>query len=99
MQHVAKQHRIETLIAHGKMPAVVSQILDLRSGAVADVETHDGFADETAEMMRDEAVAAPDVEHVGPGRQHTRHFQRHVVRAANLAPSSHAPEAAFYCGE
>ena len=57
------------------------------------------FFKETAEMMRDETVAATDVEHVGPRRQHTRHFQRHVVRAANFAPSSHAPEAALDRGQ
>src|SRR5690242_16134412 len=99
MQHVTKQHGIETLIAHRKMPAVVRQILDLRRSAVADVETDHGFAQQTAEMMRDETVAATDVKHVGPRRQHTRYFERHVVRAANFAPSSHAPEAALDRGQ
>ena len=99
MQHVAKQHGVETLIAHGKMPAVVREILDVRGGTLADVEPYDRFADQRAEMVRDKTITATNVEHVGPRRQHTRHLQRHVVRAADFAPSSHAPEAALDRGE
>jgi hypothetical protein len=99
MEHVTKQHRVETLIAHGKMPAIVRQILNVRGRAVADVDPDHGFADEAAQMMRDETVAAADVEHVGPRRQYTRYFERHIVRSPNLAPSSRALEAALDCGE
>jgi hypothetical protein len=49
--------------------------------------------------VRDKTITATNVEHVGPRRQHTRHLQRHVVRAADFAPSSHAPEAALDRGE
>jgi hypothetical protein len=41
MQHIAKQHCIETLIPHGKVAAVVRQVIDMRGGAAADVETDD----------------------------------------------------------
>jgi hypothetical protein len=46
-------------------------------------------------MMRDEAIAAAHVEHVGLRREHTSDFERHVIRAANFAASSHALEATF----
>jgi len=45
--------------------------------------------------MRDEAIAAAHVEHVGLRREHTRDFKRHVISSANLAPTSHALEATF----
>jgi len=48
-------------------------------------------------MMRDEAVAAADVEHVGLRREHAGDLERHVVSATNLAAPSHALEAAFEC--
>jgi hypothetical protein len=44
-------------------------------------------------MMRDEAVAAADVEHVGLRRQHACDFKGHVISASNLAAPSHAREA------
>ena len=46
-------------------------------------------------MMRDEAVAATDVEHVGLRRKHARDFERHVISSANLAPPPHTLEATF----
>ena len=46
-------------------------------------------------MMRDEAIAATDVEHVRLRRQHTRDFERHVISSTNLTAPSHALEATF----
>jgi hypothetical protein len=46
-------------------------------------------------MVRDEAVAAADVENVRIWRKHTGDFKRHVVSSPDLAPSSHAIEATF----
>ena len=39
MQHVAKQHGVEALVAHRKVAAVVGQVIDARGCAVPDVES------------------------------------------------------------
>jgi hypothetical protein len=46
-------------------------------------------------MVRDEAVAAADVEYVGVWRKHTRDFERHVVGSSNFSSPSHSVEATF----
>src|SRR5690348_4490263 len=81
------------------MTAVVREILDWRGSSLANIEADNRFAKQAAKVVSDEAVAATDVEHVGPRRQHARHFQRHIVRAPHLAAASHALEATFDRGE
>ena len=61
MQHVTKQHGVETLIAHGKMAAVIREELDSRCRAVADVEPDDRPSQQSGQMMGDEAVATTNV--------------------------------------
>jgi hypothetical protein len=46
-------------------------------------------------MVRDESVAATNVEHVCLRGQHACDLERHVVRAPDFSSSSHAPEAAL----
>ncbi|MEN3329658.1 MAG: hypothetical protein V7638_4465 [Acidobacteriota bacterium] len=93
MQHVAEQHRVEALIFHRKMAAIVRKIIDLSSGLFADVQPNHRRAQQPLQMMRDEAIAATDVEHVRLRGQHTRDFERHVISSTNLAAPSHAFEA------
>jgi hypothetical protein len=51
-------------------------------------------------MMRDETVAAADIEHVRSRRQHVHHFERHVIRSPDLSAPSHSFEATFDgCGQ
>ncbi|HEX5885281.1 MAG TPA: hypothetical protein VFY67_12140 [Pyrinomonadaceae bacterium] len=95
MQNVAKQHGIEALVFDGKVPAVVGKVIDTSIGAVADVQTDHRFAEHALEMVRDETVAAADVEHVRTWRKHSGDFKRHVVSSPDLAASSHAIEATF----
>lgn len=95
MQHVAKQHRIEALIAHGKMPAIVRQVVDASGCVSADVETDYSRTEHALQVMGDETVAAADVEHVRARWQHPGDFERHVISAAHLAASSHALDATF----
>jgi len=45
-------------------------------------------------MMRDETVAATNVQNVRPEGNHARDLQSHVIRATNLAPAPLALEAA-----
>ena len=93
MQHITKQHRIESLVLDRKMPAVVRKILDTRISAPADVKTNHVCAEHALQVVRDEAVAAADVEYVGPRRQHIGYFKRHVVCSPDFASPSHALEA------
>ena len=95
VQHVAKQHCIEALISDGKVPAVVWQIIDAGGGGVADVQSDHGRAEYASKMMRDEAVAATDVEYVRTRRKHTRDFESHVVCTTNFSAAAHPVEATF----
>jgi hypothetical protein len=62
VQHIAKQDGIEALISNRKVPAVVWQVIDGSGSAFADVETNHSRSEHSAQMMRDETVAAADVE-------------------------------------
>ena len=93
MQHITEQHRIESLVLHWKVSAVVRQIIDPRRSVACDIETDHGRAEHALQVMRDEAVATADVEYVGPRRQHAGHFKRHIVCSPDFAPPSHALEA------
>lgn len=98
VQYVAKQNCIEGLISNGKVPAVVWQISDTRGSAVADVQSDYGRAEHASKMMRDEAVAATDVEYVRTRRQHTRDFESHIVCSTNFLAAAHPVEATFNRG-
>jgi len=51
-------------------------------------------------MMRDEPVAATDVENIGVWRQHSRDLERHVVCATDFTTPAHAFEATVDgCGQ
>jgi hypothetical protein len=93
MQHVAEQHRVEALIFDRKVPAIVRKVIDARSGAVTDVQSDDSCTEHALEMVRDETVAAADVEDVGAWRKHFGHFKRHVVSSSYFTASSHSLEA------
>ena len=95
MQNVAEQDRMEALVFDGKVPAVVGKVIDASGGAVADVQTNDRRAQHALQMVRDETVAAADVEDVRMWREHFGDFKRHVVSSPDLAASSHALEAAL----
>lgn len=95
VQHVTEQHSVEALIFNGKVPAVVGQVIDACVRAVADVETNHSRSDHASKMMRDETVAAANVEYVCARRKHMRDFERHVVCSSNFSAPSHAVEAAF----
>ena len=95
MQHVAEQHSVEALVFDWKMATIVREIIDARGGVVADVESNHCGPQQSLQMMRDEAIAAADVEHVRSRRQHTGDFKRHVICSTHLAASSHALEATF----
>ena len=94
MQHITEQYRIETLVLDRKVPAIVRQIINASGGVAGDVQANHGRAEHASQMMRDEAVATADVEHVGPRRQYAGNFERHVICSPDLAASSHALEAA-----
>jgi hypothetical protein len=79
------------------MTAVVRKVIDTRSSAAADVQSNDGSPKHALQVVRDEAIAATDVEHVGAWRKHTRDFKRHVVCSSNFSSASHAVEATFDC--
>ena len=99
MQHITEQYGIKTLVLDRKMPPIVRKIIDARGSAAADVETNHCRAEHALQVVRDEAIATADVEHVGAWRQHAGHFERHVVCSPDLAASSHALEATFdSCG-
>src|SRR5215213_2925045 len=93
MQHVTKEHCVETLIANREVPAVVGKIVDSSSGAGADIESDDSRSEYGVQVMRDKSVAATNVEYVGARRKYASYFKRHVVGAAHLATPVHAPEA------
>jgi len=96
MQYVAEQHGVEAFIFDGKMAAIVWKIIDPSgSDVAADVQAYDRRTQQALKMMRDEAVAAADVEHVRSWRQHTRYFERHVIRSPDFAAPSHTLEATF----
>jgi len=95
MQNVAEQHCIEALVFYGKVPAVVRKVIDAGGGAVADVQSNHRCAEHALEMVRDETVAAANVEHVRMRREHFGDFKRHVVSSPDFAASPHAAEATF----
>jgi len=95
MQHIAKQDRIETLVSHRKVAAIVWQVIDVSGGAGADVQANHGRSQDALKMMCDEAVAAADVEDVCASRKHACDFERHVVCSCDFPPPSHAFEATF----
>jgi hypothetical protein len=93
MQHITKQHCIEALISDGKMPAVVGKVIDASRGAVADIQSNHSRSEHTLQMVRDETVAAANVQDVGVRRKHFGDFERHVVCSSDFAASSHSIEA------
>jgi len=95
VQHIAEQHRIEALILHGKMTAIVRQVVDASIGVAAYIQSNYISAEHALQMMRDEPVATADVENIRARRQHIHDFERHVVSATHLAAASHALEATF----
>src|SRR5262245_36248847 len=95
MQHITEQHRIEALVLHWKMTAVVGQIVDASRSLTTDIQSNHGGAKHALQVMRDETVATADVEYVCAWRQHLRDLERHVVSSSDLAAASHALEATF----
>src|ERR1044072_301200 len=95
MQNVAQQDRIEALVFDGKVPAVVGQVIDASGGVVADVQSDHCSTEHALEMVRDEAIAAADVEDVRMWWKHFGDFKRHVVSPPDFAASSHSLEATF----
>jgi|SRR5215213_3578032 len=95
MQDVAEQHCIEALVFYGKVPAVVRKVIDASGGAVTNVQSNHGGAEHALQMMRDETVAAADVEDIRMWRQHLGDFERHIVSSPDFAASAHAIEATF----
>jgi hypothetical protein len=64
MQNIAKQHRIEAVIFDREVPAVVRKVVDASSGAVCDIQSNHRAAEHALQMVRDETVAAANVENV-----------------------------------
>jgi hypothetical protein len=95
VQNVAEQDGIEALVFDGKVPAVVGKVIDVSGSAVADVQSDHCSTEHALEMVRDETIAAADVEHVGTWWKHFGDFQRHVVSSSDFATSSHSLEATF----
>jgi len=95
MQNVTEQHRIEALVSHRKMTPIVRQVVDTSGGVTADIQSHYSCAEHALQMMRDETVAAADVEHTRPRWQHLCYFEGHVVSAPDLTAPSHALDATF----
>ena len=95
VQHIAEQHCVKALVLHGKVTAIVRQVVDASIGVAADIQPDDGSAEHALEMMRDEPVTTADVENIRARRQHLHDFERHVVSATHLAAASHALEATF----
>src|SRR6185295_19152094 len=78
MQHVTEQHGIKAFIFYRKVPAVVGKVFDSRGGEVSHVQPNYSRTEQALQMMRDETIAATDVEHVRARREHTGDFERHV---------------------
>jgi hypothetical protein len=64
-------------------------------GTARNIKAHDGCSENTLEMVRDEPIAAPDVEHLCARRKHSGKLEGHVVCSTDFAASSHPPEAAL----
>src|SRR5213594_1545694 len=88
MQHVAQHHGIKRLILQRKLRAVVMSIIDGRVSSVSQVNPDDACAQHRTEMMCDEAIAAPYIQHFRSRRYHARDLQSHVVCASNLAATA-----------
>ena len=96
MQYITKQYRIEALVLDRKMPAIVRQKIDARGSAACDIQANHSRAEHALQVVRDEAIAATDIEDIGPRRQHSGDFERHIVCSPDLAASAHALEATLY---
>ena len=91
--------KFDLVITDWKMPAIIGKIIDACGRGWSNVQSNHRCAEQTLQVMRDEAVAATDVEHLGARRKHARHFERHVVRSSNFSSSSHSVEATLdRCG-
>lgn len=95
MQNVAEQDRIEALVFDGKVPPVIRKVIDASGGAVADVQSDHCSTEHALEMVRDETIAAADVEDVRVWWKHSGDFKRHVVSSSDFAASAHSLEATF----
>ena len=96
MEDIAKQDRIDGLSLNRKSCAIKLAVVNLRLSCTGQVNSRDIASEHCAKVMRDVAVATPDVQELRTARYEGRDLQSHVVSPANLPSPALAPPAARY---
>jgi hypothetical protein len=95
MQDITEQHRVERIIHHRKMRAVVTTIINRRLRTISHINSHDARAEQCTEMMRDKAAATAYIQNFRAAGKHARDLLCHVISAADFAPPPFARPAVF----
>jgi hypothetical protein len=64
MKHITKRDGVTRVVFDWQTMAVITNVIDRRFGFVADINAQYVSAQQSAQVMRDEAVAATDIQDV-----------------------------------
>src|ERR1044072_1144276 len=94
MQYVAKQRCVHLSSFNGKVSAVELPVVNRRFGLCVQVNSNHLRSKQGRQVVRDETVAAANIEDTRVNGNVARDLQRHVVSAAHLPSTPFAPPTA-----
>jgi len=90
VQDVTEQSHIERLIRNRKRLAIKLPVRDPGFSGPREVNPSNGGSEQSAQMMRDVAIATANVEHTRPVGNCARNLECHIVGPANFPASQFA---------
>ncbi|HXT63957.1 MAG TPA: hypothetical protein VN696_13045 [Pyrinomonadaceae bacterium] len=90
MQHVTKQDCIRRIVSERDARAVITSIINRRWRRLHHIDADYILTEYCRQMMRNEAVAAANIQHFMTTWNDPRNLQRHVVSPSDFAPSAFA---------